>query len=604
MATNNATTKLVSHFEGTPGAQLVVDDSVGGTAKTIVVHGTLDDTQKKFGDTSIRSIGVSGAVDYGQSIDWKLGTSIFTVDVWAYLNDRPNVFVWYLDPNNHFGVSFVSGSGTSGKLAIRWRVGGVDKLDAVSGTKTLLGGWYHFAIARLTSGALNLYLGGKPIAGGYPTGRLDLQAHNLYLGRGLPYGNHTTLNGTDGWFDEMRVGLDNEMVSVPAPTPPASFGDFLLRTETYAPALRLDATGAYGVRGTRSVHAEGKYGLGLIARRVDASGVFSLKAARVATPSGVFHVKQAGRKVDASGLYYLGGVTTPTARTKYTHDAAGASVGIQRPVAFDASGGYNVLDRVCTVDASGEYILRAARVVTPSGVYATLAARIAHAAGQYQVESPDDVIEVYRKVDAWPVVGVDAVWYTATAYPFTPPTTLTVEGVHHFIVVHRNKYELRSLHADDQRYDQSAFVIEIDAAGDEVVPVPTAPWRVWAMLANGNVTVRAVYDAAADAADVRANRWKVYSTAGLAPVDPDPDVDSPVTFGMPTLGVRAVVELSGSYSTSAGHVRKFIVRTARTSDGRESQNSNVVSITNNASTPADVLPRVFVGRVNARKELV
>jgi hypothetical protein len=130
--------------------------------------------------------------------------------------------------------------------------------------------------------------------------------------------------------------------------------------------------------------------------------------------------------------------------------------------------------------------------------------------------------------------------------------------------------------------------VELDASDDQVVVRPTAP-RTAAIseIATGKVNVVAAYDYAADAN--AADTFEIYMTTNGT--DPDPSADSPTSVTMSKSdGVARLDWDSGVVGD--GVTVKAIVRTSRSSDGRESANLDIVSLVTATAGPAAPVTQV------------
>lgn len=101
-------------------------------------------------------------------------------------------------------------------------------------------------------------------------------------------------------------------------------------------------------------------------------------------------------------------------------------------------------------------------------------------------------------------------------------------------------------------------------------------------------TITASYYPARDG-DNPATQWLLYITSGVAPADPDPDVDTPTVVAMGET-IKGVSTLSHNETgVSGGDIVKSLIRTRRIDPGpvnSDSASSAIVQVTISASGPA------------------
>ena len=163
------------------------------------------------------------------------------------------------------------------------------------------------------------------------------------------------------------------------------------------------------------------------------------------------------------------------------------------------------------------------------------------------------------------------------ANPWTPATTLGASTVNYVIVNTRNEYNLVSQNA-------LSTIVETDGAFAQLTQRPAAPTIVsWLPSDGGKFRVLAYYDYTAEPTGVEADEWKIYFTStGVAPVPP---ASLLATVTMVKFLGRAYLD----YTTAGfanGTTGKLILRVNRTSDSRDSNNSDVNTATAETGGPA------------------
>lgn len=205
-----------------------------------------------------------------------------------------------------------------------------------------------------------------------------------------------------------------------------------------------------------------------------------------------------------------------------------------------------------------------------------------------------DVIEyrLYHRLGS-PVTAADllaAPWATSATLPITE--ALTGQGLHYFILRQTNKFGLES-----QNLDQT--IIELDGSDNELTLSPTVPYKVTLRRASANMmTLRATYQHLRDGL-AAATDFKVWLTSDGT--DPDPLVD-PVTATVPMVKADSLSKLiysSGPYSE--GQTIKAIVRTYRSSDGRDDGNTTIITATTTAIGPLAAAPASYHRYQGVRK---
>jgi hypothetical protein len=610
---NDAKTKLLLEFNGPVGSKQIIDSAVGGSPKTITVHGALSDVQTKFGPSSMHSFGVAGACTISPSFDFNFGVGEFLIDFWVYAVSRAHLFSWYLNPDNFFGINWTTGSvGT--RYRIRWRRAGVDVVDFQSTlVHVMFGGWHHIALARSESGAsagafFFYHDGDQDGWSGVATEPFvpcDLSTHTLHVGAALLDGHHSGLHGIDGFLDEFRVGLDLGILDV---VPPAASIGFVPRSAAFFPDSRDQGRGAFAIRDAgRADQGRSSFDMGIITRDDAGRGSFHVKQTRDDNGSGRFAIRLIPAD-EGKGSFGIGaGNETVPHLNGYLDAGRGAYAVRETGRADQGRGEFNVLDFIAADGGRGLWVIRAAAADAGKTAFNLRALKTDDGRGVWQLEETDDVFEVYHSIDTIPDPEVDTPFGTFTGFPITTPA-LTGTGVHNLLIVRRNRFGLRSLHiANMGKGDQATAAFRLVAGDVLATPIPSAPHSiVAAQTAINGGTISAVYDAPPDDPD-RADEFALWIAIGDDAPPPAPDPLTAPTVTVPIGKQRGSIQLvhtwAGLPAGGAPDVLKVIVRTRLS--GVASTNTDVHTLTLVVITQSDPAPRVFIARGSkSRRELV
>ncbi len=192
------------HMNGTDGSTTIID--VKGHSFNPNGNAQLDTAQFKFGTASLLLDGTGDFINSTASVDWKMGSGDFTVELWARWNALPasgtsDCLVNFIDNAGAFAVTTLQVDNVAGQLKLFWYI------DLTSSTPFIYVNWvpttnvwYH--IAGLKSGdLLRLYVDGTLLdtATG-ATGTVRDNAPQLWIGQGF-----TATNPFNGWLDEVRI---------------------------------------------------------------------------------------------------------------------------------------------------------------------------------------------------------------------------------------------------------------------------------------------------------------------------------------------------------------------------------------------------------------
>lgn len=171
------------------------------------------------------------------------------------------------------------------------------------------------------------------------------------------------------------------------------------------------------------------------------------------------------------------------------------------------------------------------------------------------------------------------------ALPLVVP--LTANAANHIVVAKRNQWGLACLIAQE-------MIVTLDAGGEFVLPLPTAPEFTAEAAASLKIRVRASYHwGGDDALGSDADTWLVYTRVGS---DPTPGVDTPGVATMDKSTYEAVLDYTTA-AFSAGQVVHVLVTVRRSADSVASTPGTAaeVTISADASGNAAVNPRSLLG---------
>ena len=191
-------TKLIVHFNGADAATTYTAET--GQVATFSGDAQLDDTQTKFGATSLRVTG-GGVVQFPNHANWAFGTGAFTVDFWMRASGGSNyqtmvgLFSWY-NVSTGFGITYAKTLGNKVGLY----TGNDWKILSSAITE---GTWIHVTLVGNggANGARNIkmYINGTQ-AGSTYTADYNFTDQYCYMGGSIGWGDMYT-----GWLDEVRI---------------------------------------------------------------------------------------------------------------------------------------------------------------------------------------------------------------------------------------------------------------------------------------------------------------------------------------------------------------------------------------------------------------
>lgn len=162
---------------------------------------------------------------------------------------------------------------------------------------------------------------------------------------------------------------------------------------------------------------------------------------------------------------------------------------------------------------------------------------------------------------------------TFTSLPHTTTTTFAADDTYHLIVNKRNVYNMVS-------QDISATEIDLDASGDEILTKPSAPEIVsWEATTAGKFLLTAVYFIDADATNVQADSFNIYTTFGG--VDPLlTDTPTNITFDDLDAADGLVLITFTTSVQATDTIGKVMATVARSLDSVESLPSDIATAVN------------------------
>lgn len=209
MAGIDSYTKLLIQSNTSDGSTTFADTS--GQGHTVVANGTdthHEDTQKKFGTTSVQFNGTDDYLSIADSSDWDFGTGDFTIDFWAY----PTANVSYNivtsarlgagQDTNFFIYLQCNWVGAGGNIAAAVRDDGDVDNELLTSTAYTVNTWQHICLCR-NGNTVYLFKDGTSI------GTLDVTGKTLKNPTGIVIGTEFS-NYYAGYVDEYRIckGID------------------------------------------------------------------------------------------------------------------------------------------------------------------------------------------------------------------------------------------------------------------------------------------------------------------------------------------------------------------------------------------------------------
>jgi concanavalin A-like lectin/glucanase superfamily protein len=185
-AAEELTVLALLHFDGTDGSNVIIDET--GKQWIAVGDAQLDDTQSKFGGTSLLLDGTGDYVDAMTDEDFLIGTGDFTIEGWVRFDTLSG---------NNFVFTFAGGWGLY-TFSNQWAVFDGVSTNAIQGGSVAADTWYHFALVRQGT---NLYL----FIDGVQVGSTGTMSTNI-TNPSYRLGAQPAATGLmTGWIDDFRI---------------------------------------------------------------------------------------------------------------------------------------------------------------------------------------------------------------------------------------------------------------------------------------------------------------------------------------------------------------------------------------------------------------
>lgn len=202
-STTDPKKKLWASFNGADAATTYTERSYNKRAFTFGGTAQLDDSQKKFGQTSLRVDGTGDYVEITNDPDFLFGAGDFTVEGHFRFNSDPSAFqflmgVWSTSGNQKSWALYVDGTGGSLELFLSEN-GSTSLIDISATWNPTLNTWYHIAV-DFDGTTYRLYVDGVQI--GSSTVVRTLHASTAAFRIGQQAGG---TNNFDGWVDEVKI---------------------------------------------------------------------------------------------------------------------------------------------------------------------------------------------------------------------------------------------------------------------------------------------------------------------------------------------------------------------------------------------------------------
>lgn len=207
---NDSFTKVLLHFDGPDGSTSFADSNVGGSDHTWTASGDaqIDTAESKFGGASGLFDGTGDFISTPDHADFSLGSSDFTIDLWAKINETSGSFAAIANQSNS-GVdasdtSFIIRR-TSGDV-IQCRLSDGSSFTDISGTTqftdSLNNEFHHIAFVR-SGNTLMLFIDGTQEASTTFSGTVNNSSEPIVIGAHSSSG----ITPIDASFDEFRLSV-------------------------------------------------------------------------------------------------------------------------------------------------------------------------------------------------------------------------------------------------------------------------------------------------------------------------------------------------------------------------------------------------------------
>ena len=192
---------LLLHGNGTNGSTTIIDSSPSPKTVTAVGNAQISTAQSLFGGASIALDGTGDLLRVASSSGLQIGTSDFTLELFAYLTGRGNGFGSYFDFRTasqnqvNLTLTFLGTLGGRTNATIKLFVNG--DVSIVGGDVPLTT-WTHTALCR-ASGSTRLFVGGEQFGSTYAD-------NNNYVSDIVRIGGNVSEDSfINGYIDELRI---------------------------------------------------------------------------------------------------------------------------------------------------------------------------------------------------------------------------------------------------------------------------------------------------------------------------------------------------------------------------------------------------------------
>ncbi|MGB0714278.1 MAG: LamG domain-containing protein [Phycisphaerae bacterium] len=565
MSGNDTNTKLYLPMSGQDGDVVFVDRSAGGANHLIqsTYGAQLSSDQAQFGAVSLQLNGGGARLEVRPNQGFRFGAGDFCIDFWMYLvsPEQCHVLSWYRDDDNYLAIETIQVNGMRQRLQSRFVRGGIEKFTCtMPAFRELTNAWTHVTLER-SGTTISMYFNGALRAVETVDASVEISpnAWPLYIGA-APRPSATGLQRFHGFIDCFRI------------SDVARFGgSFTPPTSEYTGRQSRSIGGSFAVRANTRHTVGGEYSVLYRRRKLLAGGSFRAKSAFTHSVGGAFNVRRS-QSNSVGGLFNV--------EVRRYRQVFGGTYRIRQPRTVSLGGTFAVRSGRYSRSLGGRFDVRGRSKASIGGTFRAKRRYSISLAGRYSVENTNlEGVLVYSKVGADPNPEVD-IPQVFSGLPISNLVLNQQEGVHHILVQRRNRYGLRSENLI------TAFV-ELDSGFAPVTRKPTGPRGAsLTAAAGGTVTVEARYIRGADKStleDRRADTWHIYLRSDGT--DPDPSADTPTVIAMTSAdGIPRLSWTSAAFANGA--TIKVIVRTVRSSDGRDDGNLDIMTATATADGPA------------------
>jgi len=228
----DSNTKLMLSLDGTDGDTSTTDESDSNHTINFNATAHLEDTEKKWGTTSLQLDGDSDYLDIDDSADWDVFASNsddWIIDFWVKHTDHANTeryIVQREDNANFWSVLHVSGSG----LLFYVQSVGASLINTGYGGEIIDTNWHHIAACKVGS-EYAIYKDGTQV-NYVDVADVDTFAGSLYIGYHPDFGQYF-----DGYLEEIRIQHSNYFGAAPNDTPDDTI---TVPPSSYARDLEID----------------------------------------------------------------------------------------------------------------------------------------------------------------------------------------------------------------------------------------------------------------------------------------------------------------------------------------------------------------------------